>query len=76
MIFQFILSLGDSFQGMSVQDLLQKDVKQVVGPNIRLLISSLPSEYTVEVKKRKTSMMNHLTFPFFLEIHRTIENYE
>ena len=37
---------------MSVQDLLQKDVKQVVGPNIRLLISSLPSEYTVEVKEK------------------------
>jgi hypothetical protein len=35
---------------MSIQDLLQKDVKQVVGPNIRLLISRLPSEYTVEVK--------------------------
>jgi hypothetical protein len=33
---------------MSVQDLLQKDVKQVAGPNIRLLISSLPSDYTVE----------------------------
>ena len=34
---------------MSVQDLLQKDVKQVSGPNIRLVISSLPSDYTVEV---------------------------
>ncbi len=38
-----------SLLGMSVQDLLQKDVKQVTGPNIRLAISSLPSEYTVEV---------------------------
>lgn len=36
---------------MSVQDLLQKDVKQVVGPNIRLAVSSLPSDYTVEVRK-------------------------
>ncbi|CAF3132483.1 unnamed protein product [Rotaria socialis] len=34
--------------GMSIQDLLQKDAKQVAGPNMRLLISSLPSEYTVE----------------------------
>ncbi|CAF1555699.1 unnamed protein product [Rotaria magnacalcarata] len=34
--------------GMSIQDLLQKDVKQVAGPNMRLLISSLSSEYTVE----------------------------
>ena len=34
---------------MSLQDLLQKDVKQVVGPNIRLVISSLPAEYSVEV---------------------------
>ncbi|CAF0919951.1 unnamed protein product [Adineta ricciae] len=38
---------GDT-TGMSVQDLLQKDVKQVVGPNIRLAVSSLPSDYTVE----------------------------
>jgi hypothetical protein len=38
-----------SLLGMSVQDLLQKDVKQVTGPNIRLAISSLPLEYTVEV---------------------------
>ncbi len=35
--------------GMSIQDLLQKDLKQVSGPNIRLLISTLPSEYSVEV---------------------------
>ncbi|CAF3998924.1 unnamed protein product [Rotaria sp. Silwood2] len=35
-------------EGMSIQDLLQKDVKQVIGPNIRLAISSLPSECTVE----------------------------
>jgi hypothetical protein len=34
---------------MSIQDLLQKDVKHVSGPNIRLVISSLPSDYTVEV---------------------------
>jgi len=34
---------------MSIQDLLQKDLKQVSGPNIRLLISTLPSEYSVEV---------------------------
>ncbi|CAF0808838.1 unnamed protein product [Rotaria sp. Silwood1] len=34
--------------GMSIQDSLQKDVKQVIGPNIRLAISSLPSGYTVE----------------------------
>ncbi|CAF0785594.1 unnamed protein product [Adineta steineri] len=33
---------------MSVQDLLQKDVKKIVGPNIRLVISILPSEYTAE----------------------------
>jgi len=39
--------------GMSTQDLLQKDVKQVSGPNIRLLISTLPSEYTVEVIIKK-----------------------
>lgn len=44
------------FSGMSVQDLLQKDVKQVVGPNIRLLISSLPSEYTVEVKEKNITI--------------------
>lgn len=37
---------------MSVQDLLQKDVKPVAGPNIRLLISSLPSDYTVEVSEK------------------------
>ncbi len=37
---------------MSVQDLLQKDVKQVAGANIRLLISSLPSDYTVEVNRK------------------------
>ena len=36
---------------MSLQDLLQKDVKQVVGPNIRLVISSLPAEYSVEVMR-------------------------
>jgi len=35
---------------MSVQALLQNDVKQVSGPNLRLLISTLPSEHTVEVK--------------------------
>jgi len=34
--------------GMSIQDILQKDVKQVSGPHIRLVISSLPSDYTVE----------------------------
>jgi hypothetical protein len=45
--------------GMSTQDLLQKDVKQVSGPNIRLLISTLPSEYTVEVIKKK----NFFFFP-------------
>lgn len=33
---------------MSLQDLLQKDVKQVVGSNIRLVISSLPADYSVE----------------------------
>lgn len=33
---------------MSVQALLQNDVKQVSGPNLRLLISTLPSEHTVE----------------------------
>jgi len=33
---------------MSVQDLLQNDVKQASGDNIRLLVSTLPSEYTAE----------------------------
>lgn len=33
---------------MSIQDLLQKDVKKVIGPHIRLLVSTLPLEYTVE----------------------------
>ncbi len=42
---------------MSVQDLLQKDVKQVAGPNIRLLISSLPSDYTVEVTEKKKTFI-------------------
>lgn len=37
---------------MSIQDILQKDVKQVSGPHIRLVISSLPSDYTVEVNDR------------------------
>ena len=36
---------------MSIQDLLQKYVKQVAGPNILLVVSSLPIEHTVEVKK-------------------------
>ena len=35
---------------MSIQALLQKNVRQVIGPNLHLLISSLPSEYTVEVR--------------------------
>lgn len=43
--------------GMSIQDLLQKDVKGVSGPNIHLLISSLPSEYTVEVNDRTFEYM-------------------
>lgn len=42
---------------MSIQDLLQKDVKGVSGPNIHLLISSLPSEYTVEVNDRTFEYM-------------------
>ena len=61
---------------MSVQDLLQKDVKQVVGPNIRLLISSLPSEYTVEVREKNIDESVNVFFLCFLEIHRTTENYE
>lgn len=36
--------------GYSVQDLLQKDAKQAVGPNLRIVMSSLPINYTVEVK--------------------------
>jgi hypothetical protein len=37
---------------MSIQDLLQKDAKQVIGPNVRLVISSLPSDYSVEVSEQ------------------------
>jgi hypothetical protein len=58
---------------MSVQDLLQKDVKQVFGPNIRLLISSLPSDYTVEVNE---IIINTFVLIFLLEIYRTIKNNE
>ncbi|CAF3737109.1 unnamed protein product [Rotaria magnacalcarata] len=46
-IFLLLYTIVDAL-GMSIQDLLQKDVKQVAGPNMRLLISSLSSEYTVE----------------------------
>ncbi|UJR25440.1 hypothetical protein I4U23_006787 [Adineta vaga] len=46
--------------GMSVQDLLQKDVKQVVGPNLRLAVSSLPSDYTVEKLIGQLHTMNDL----------------
>ncbi len=35
--------------GLSIQDLLQKDCKQIVGSNFRLIMSSLPMNYTVEV---------------------------
>ncbi|CAF4249708.1 unnamed protein product, partial [Rotaria sordida] len=47
-LFKDLKQCASTTTGMSVQDLLQKDVKQVSGPNIRLVISSLPSEYTVE----------------------------
>ncbi|CAF2317090.1 unnamed protein product [Rotaria sp. Silwood2] len=46
--FQMTDEIAYLLTGMSIQDLLQKDVKQVIGPNIRLAISSLPSECTVE----------------------------
>ncbi len=58
---------------MSVQDLLQKDVKQVAGPNIRLLISSLPSDYTVEVREKHSEII--FLKNFLLEIYWSIENY-
>ncbi len=60
---------------MSVQDLLQKDVKQVAGANIRLLISSLPSDYTVEVNRKLSEIFVLKNFEF-LEIHRTVKKYE
>ncbi|CAF3357322.1 unnamed protein product [Rotaria sp. Silwood1] len=46
--FQMTDEIAYLLTGMSIQDSLQKDVKQVIGPNIRLAISSLPSGYTVE----------------------------
>ena len=58
---------------MSIQDLLQKDVKQVTGPNIRLAISSLPSDYTVEVYFNFIDFFSNI---FLLEIYRTIKNNE
>jgi hypothetical protein len=59
---------------MSIQDLLQKDLKQVSGPNIRLLISTLPSEYSVEVIFNCFFLLNY--FYFLLEIYRSIKNNE
>jgi len=37
---------------LSIADILQKDVKQVVGPHLRLVLSSLPMNYSVEVEFR------------------------
>jgi hypothetical protein len=60
---------------MSIQDLLQKDLKQVSGPNIRLLISTLPSEYSVEVIIFNCFFLLNY-FYFLLEIYRSIKNNE
>lgn len=35
--------------GYSIQDLLQKDAKQILTSNFRLIMSSLPTNYSVEV---------------------------
>ena len=35
--------------GYSIQDLLQKDAKQIIAPKFRLILSSLPTNYSVEV---------------------------
>jgi inorganic pyrophosphatase/exopolyphosphatase len=51
--------------GLSVQDLLQKDAKQIVGPKFRLIMSSLPMNYTVEVNLRHIFSVKNF---FFLEI--------
>ena len=37
--------------GYSIQDLLQKDAKQIIAPKFRLIMSSLPTNYSVEVNR-------------------------
>ncbi|CAF1013226.1 unnamed protein product [Rotaria sordida] len=46
--------------GLSVQDLLQKDAKQIVTPNLRLIMSSLPTNYTVEKLIGELKTMNDI----------------
>ena len=41
---------------LSVGDLLQRDAKTIVALNLRLIMSSLPMDYTVEVNLRHTHM--------------------
>ncbi|CAF1037678.1 unnamed protein product [Rotaria sp. Silwood1] len=46
--------------GLSVQDLLQKDAKQIVTPNFRLIMSSLPMNYTVEKLIAELKILNDI----------------
>lgn len=58
---------------MSIQDLLQKDVKQVAGPNINLVVSSLPSDYTVEVRLSFLFSFYSIYFVFFFLIRNLLD---
>ncbi|CAF0750443.1 unnamed protein product [Adineta steineri] len=46
--------------GLSIQDLLQKDVKPIIGSNLRLIMSSLPMDYTVEKLINESKNLNDL----------------
>lgn len=46
--------------GLSIADILQKDVKQVIGSNLRLILSSLPMNYSVEKLINELKTMNDL----------------
>ncbi|CAF0926019.1 unnamed protein product [Adineta steineri] len=46
--------------GLSIQDLLQKDVKPIIGSNLRLIMSSLPMDYTVEKLINESKTLNDL----------------
>jgi hypothetical protein len=67
---------------MSIQQALQENLTHVVGPNLRLIVSSLSSDTTVEVNRTIDvchcfSTVHLLSYYLLsLEIHWSIENDE